>query len=58
METTTINKEEKPREMSKEIKCMSCGKKVKTTLILFGGGYVAVCPDCRRLAYNKENHSN
>jgi len=35
-----------------EIVCISCGKTVKTKLIKFGDGYVAVCPLCKKLAYN------
>jgi ribosome-binding protein aMBF1 (putative translation factor) len=31
---------------------MSCGKKIKAKLIKFGDGYVAVCPICKKLAYN------
>jgi len=32
--------------------CMSCGKEIKAKLIKFGDGYVAVCPICKKLAYN------
>ena len=32
--------------------CMSCGKEVSAKLIKFGDGYVAVCPLCKKLAYN------
>ena len=32
--------------------CMSCGKEIKAKLIKFGDGYVAVCPLCKKLAYN------
>ena len=35
-----------------EMKCMSCGEIVKTKLIKFGDGYIAVCPICKQLAYN------
>ena len=35
-----------------EFVCMSCKKKVKAKLIKFGDGYVAVCPLCKKLAYN------
>lgn len=58
METTTINRKETKMEIKKEINCMSCGKNVETTLIPFGEGHVAVCPNCRRLAYNKDSHKN
>ena len=32
--------------------CMSCGKEIKAKLIKFGDGNVAVCPICKKLAYN------
>ena len=32
--------------------CMSCGKEIKTKLIKFGDGYIAICPLCKKLAYN------
>jgi len=37
----------------KEIICLSCGKKVLVDLISFGGGLVAVCPLCGRLALSE-----
>ena len=35
-----------------DMNCMSCGKKIKAKLIKFGDGYIAVCPICKKLAYN------
>ena len=32
--------------------CMSCGKEVSAKLIKFGDAYIAVCPLCKKLAYN------
>ncbi|MEK7539501.1 MAG: hypothetical protein AAB595_02610 [Patescibacteria group bacterium] len=33
-------------------KCISCGKDVEVTLISYGDGFIATCPDCGNLAYN------
>jgi len=32
--------------------CMSCGKEVSAKLIKFGDAYIAICPLCKKLAYN------
>ena len=32
--------------------CATCKRKVEVDFIAFGGGYVAICPTCGRIAYN------
>jgi len=38
--------------MKKEVKCLTCRKRVTVELIPYGGGYIATCPLCGKLAYN------
>jgi len=35
-----------------EMVCISCGETVRERLIKYGDGYIAVCPLCKKLAYN------
>jgi len=45
------------KEMIPEIKrvtCLSCKKEVEIKLIPYGNGYIATCPKCGKLAYNKK----
>ena len=37
-----------------EIVCLSCKKKVKVRLMRYGKGHIAVCSECKKLAYNGE----
>jgi hypothetical protein len=37
--------------MEKEVVCISCGKKVIVKLISYGYGYIAICPECEKMAY-------
>jgi len=32
--------------------CVSCKEEVVVKLVSFGGGHIATCPKCGRLAYN------
>lgn len=36
----------------KNVKCVSCGKWVLVKLVSYGHGNIAVCPKCKKLAYN------
>ena len=38
----------------KEVVCLSCHKNVEVKLVPYGtkGGHAAVCPNCKKLAYN------
>jgi predicted RNA-binding Zn-ribbon protein involved in translation (DUF1610 family) len=36
-----------------KIICQSCKKEVEVTFIDFGGGIVAICPKCGKLAFSK-----
>lgn len=38
--------------MEEEVVCLSCGKKVKVTLVNYGNGCIGTCPICKGLAYN------
>ncbi|MFH1667601.1 MAG: hypothetical protein ABH884_01085 [Candidatus Komeilibacteria bacterium] len=37
---------------TKEVECLSCREIVKVELIPYGGGHIASCPKCNKLAYN------
>jgi hypothetical protein len=49
------NKDTEDQRKIMRVKCLSCHKKVDVRLNPRGGsgGYIAVCPICRGLAYNK-----
>lgn len=34
------------------VECRTCHKPVWVNIILYGGGYVGTCPQCKQLAYN------
>jgi len=34
------------------VSCINCHKEVKVKLIPYGGGKIAMCPICNKLAYN------
>ncbi len=38
--------------VTKKVTCQSCGKEVEVKLIPYGGGHIANCPDCKKLAYS------
>jgi len=38
----------------KKVKCLTCGKIVTVKLVAYGGGYIAICPICDKLAYSKK----
>ena len=37
---------------TKEVICISCGKKVVVKLEPFFNGYIGICPECKGLAYD------
>ena len=39
---------------TKTVKCISCNETVKVDPISYGGGYIAICPKCGKLAYNEQ----
>jgi len=43
------------KEEKFKVRCISCNKEVEVALKPFGDGYIATCPDCGNLAYNKES---
>lgn len=49
-------KEPEPRLLQhgtyKTVTCRTCTKEVRVELIPYGCGHVAVCPECKKLAYN------
>lgn len=36
----------------KEVICINCKEKVVVELVKYGGGHIAICPKCKKLAYN------
>ncbi len=38
----------------KQVTCMSCEQEVEVKLIEYGKGYIATCPECKKLAYNSK----
>jgi len=48
MEKTEKTKE----ETTTETECLTCKETVEVKLIPFGGGHIATCPKCGKLAYN------
>ena len=40
------------KEDKMKVICVSCKRKVKVKLVRYGDGHIAVCPKCKRLAYN------
>lgn len=36
----------------KKVICVSCKEKVEVELVPYGGGHIATCPKCNKLAYN------
>ena len=39
-------------EGKKQVICVTCKKAVEVKLIRYGDGYIAVCPECGKLAHN------
>lgn len=37
---------------TEKVKCISCHKMVEVIKMPYGGGHVATCPLCKKLAYN------
>ena len=35
------------------VECRDCNETVWVDLVRFGGGYIAGCPKCRKVAYNR-----
>lgn len=35
-----------------EVRCLTCREIVNVKMVSYGGGFVAVCPLCGKLAYN------
>jgi len=35
-----------------QVICITCKRQVEVKPIRFGNGYIAVCPECDKLAYN------
>lgn len=46
--------EQQAQKKKKEVVCVSCYQKVEVTLVAYGGGYIAHCPLCGKLAYNSD----
>ena len=44
--------------MKKKVICIMCKKKVLVDLIPYGGGYIWVCPECKKLSYNAKDHKD
>ena len=38
---------------TKTVECLSCNETVEVNPIPYGGGHIAICPKCGKLAYNK-----
>jgi len=38
----------------KEIECPHCGIMVEMKLMPYANGHIAICPKCRKVAYNGE----
>lgn len=38
--------------MCETVTCLSCGREVKVMPLQYGEGRIAVCPECKKLAYN------
>jgi len=34
------------------VTCLTCKEKVKVEMIPYGSGHIAICPKCKKLAYN------
>ncbi len=51
-EKTTLSNDLFYSDEKVETTCVSCRKKVKVKPILYGGGYIATCPECDKLAMN------
>jgi|GEM_PF-6479922 len=34
------------------VNCLSCGREVRTTPVIFGNGLVGQCPECKKPAIN------
>lgn len=40
--------------MKTKTKCLTCHKPVEVELVRYGKGYIATCPECGKLAMNKD----
>jgi hypothetical protein len=38
-----------------DVVCLTCGEVVTIVPIDYGNGYVALCPECKKLAYSEHN---
>lgn len=37
-----------------QVKCVVCERDVIVTLIPYRGGYIAICPECGKIAYSDD----
>jgi len=53
-----MNMEKIQRENNGEkfkVICPYCRKEVEVSPVAYGGGFIATCPECGKLAYNGDN---